>query len=81
MDSIAVHGWQAPLVVRSSDEMYGMVPSKSLPSVDFPSLHGWWISMWYATSSIQYLNFEIRWMAFGDLIEMSAVKARGLGQT
>ena len=44
MDSITIHGWQIPLVVRS-DETYGMIPPKSLPSMDIPSIHGWKISM------------------------------------
>ena len=45
MDSIAVHGWQAPLVVESGDEMYGMTSWGFLPSMDIPSIHGWRISM------------------------------------
>ena len=28
------------LVVKSSDETYGMIPPKSLPSMDIPSIHG-----------------------------------------
>ena len=33
IDSIAVHGWQALLVVKSSDEMYGMIYGSPLPSM------------------------------------------------
>ena len=33
------------LVVKSSDEMYRIILSKSLPSMDIPSIHGWRISM------------------------------------
>ena len=51
IDSIVIHGWQAPLVVKSSDETYGIIPSKSLPSMDTPSTHGWRIS----TRGMQHL--------------------------
>ena len=40
MDSIVVHGWQAPLVVESSDEMYGMRLWGFLPCMDIPPIHG-----------------------------------------
>ena len=33
------HPWIAG--TKFSDEMYGMVPSKSLPSMGIPSIHGW----------------------------------------
>ena len=45
MDSITIHGWQIPLVVKSSDETYGRTPPKSLPSMDLPSIHGGKISV------------------------------------
>ena len=41
----AVHGWQAPLVLKPSDETDGMIPYKPLPSMGIPSIHGWKISM------------------------------------
>ena len=59
MDIIAVHGWQAPWVVRSSDEMHGMVPSQSLPSMEDPSVHGRSISMrgmQHARETLVYLD-------------------------
>ena len=34
MDSVAVHEWQAPLVVEPSNEMYGTILWKFLPSMD-----------------------------------------------
>ena len=34
MNGIAVRGWQAPLVVESSDEMYGMILWGFLPCMD-----------------------------------------------
>ena len=41
IDTIAVHGWQALLVVKSSDEMNGMILCKSLLSIGDPPVHGW----------------------------------------
>ena len=31
---VAIHGWQGPLVLKSSDEMHGMILCKSLLSMD-----------------------------------------------
>ena len=38
MDSIVIHGWQALLVVESSDEMYGIRLWAFLPCMDIPHL-------------------------------------------
>ena len=38
-DSIAVHGWQALLVRKSSDEMYGRIPWGFLLSMYIPAVH------------------------------------------
>lgn len=40
MDSITVHGWQALLVVESSDKTYGFILCKSLPSMEDLFIHG-----------------------------------------
>ena len=47
-----IYEWQAPLVVKSSDELHGMILSKSLPSMNVPSIHGRMISM----GAMQYVN-------------------------
>ena len=52
MDRVAVHGWQAPLVVKSSDEVYGRLLWKSLSSWIFlPSMDGR-IHYWDATYTV-----------------------------
>ncbi len=45
MDRKDFHGWQAPLVVKTSDEIYGRILWKFLPFMEIPSIHGWKISM------------------------------------
>ena len=52
MDIVAVNGWQAPLVVKSVDETYGIIPPKSLSSMDIRPIHGWKDSM----SGIQHVQ-------------------------
>ncbi len=40
MNSVIIYGWHAPLVVKTSEEMYRREPRKVLPSMKFPSTHG-----------------------------------------
>ena len=60
MDSITVHGWQALLVVESSDKTYGFILCKSLPSMEDPSIRGWKTSMGGMQQVTNTLHYTVR---------------------
>lgn len=53
MDGRKFHGWRAPLVVRSNDEMYGRILWKFLPSMD--GRYPWGNATYLPSSNMQML--------------------------
>ena len=41
MDGDVIHGWNMPLMADPSDEMYGMIYRRPMPSMEIHSIDGW----------------------------------------
>ena len=41
MNGVAIHGWNMPLVGKTSNKMYRIVLEKFLPSIDMLSIYEW----------------------------------------
>ena len=76
MEIPSIYGWQALLVVKASDEVYGRMLWKFLSSMDIPSMHGWQESsnrlhqLSYATNECVWLYVFFCEMFDGMILKM-----------
>ena len=57
MNGVVAHGWRAPLIVNTTEEMYGRILSSFLPSMGF--FHSWMVDIhgWNTAAIIKTIPF------------------------